>query len=591
MNIISDIIDNESRRCHLIDVSMGRAKADIVLKNANYLNVFTNTFQLADIAITNGVIAGIAEKNDKKYEDYTYSGDKEIDICGKAVVPGFIDGHMHLESSIVIPDQYAEIVLPHGTTSIVADPHEIANVLGKKGIDYILDVTDGLLLDVYIMMSSCVPASMFDEAGAVLNAHDIEEYMNNTRVLGLAELMNYPGVVNADTDVIGKIQKTLASGKIVDGHAPGLSGKSLDAYIASGVTSDHECTTYDEALTKLSHGQWIMIREGTACKNLKNLCGLIKYPYSDRCMFVTDDKHPGDLYKEGHIDHIIRKSIALGASPELAYKVASYNAARYFDLKGKGAIAPGYIADMVVLNDINSVSIASVYKNGKQVACNGILDKIYVEKMNAYSGMVYEKYKSDICDTVNTGNIDIEDIVIKKEHEKVIGLIPGEIITTDEGYASGVDVENDILKMCVVERHKATGNTGVAYVKGYGLKKGAVATSIAHDSHNVIVVGTNDADILCAIKRIHTIGGGMVVVCDGQVLAELPLPIAGLMCSLDGMAAQEKMDMAKKIAHDMGVYDNIDPFMTLSFVSLPVIPKLRLTTLGVVDVDSFKLLD
>ncbi len=591
MNIISDIINDESKRIHLIDVSMGRAKADIVLKNANYLNVFTNTFQMADIAITNGVIAGIAEKKDEQQDCYTYSGKKEIDISGKAVVPGFIDGHMHLESSIVTPDQYTEIVLPHGTTSIVADPHEIANVLGKKGIDYILDVTDGLLLDVYIMMSSCVPASMFDEAGAVLNAHDIEEYMDNTRVLGLAEMMNYPGVINGDIDVIKKIQKTLNSGKIVDGHAPGLSGKSLDAYIAAGVGSDHECTSYEEAFAKLSHGQWIMIREGTACKNLKNLCGLIKYPYSDRCMFVTDDKHPGDLYKEGHIDHIIRKSISLGTSPELAYKVASYNAAGYFNLRGKGAISPGYIADMVVLDDINSVSINSVYKNGVQVTHNGVLDKIYAENMKEYSKKVYEKYKSDICDTVNTGDIDIEDIVIKKEHEKVIGLVPGEIITTDEGYASGIDVDNDILKMCVVERHKATGNTGVAYVKGYGLKKGAVATSIAHDSHNVIVVGTTDEDILCAIKRIHTIGGGMVVACDGHVLAELPLPIAGLMCSLDGMSAQEKMDRAKKIAHDMGVYDNIDPFMTLSFVSLPVIPKLRLTTLGVVDVDSFKLLD
>ncbi len=591
MNIISDIIDSESKRCHLIDVSMGRAKADIVLKNANYLNVFTNTFQMADIAIANGVIAGIAEKKDISDDVSTYYGEKETDLEGKYIVPGFIDGHMHLESSIVTPDKYAEIVLPHGTTSVVADPHEIANVLGKKGIDYILDVTDGLLLDVYIMMSSCVPASMFDESGAVLNAQDIEKYMDNRRVLGLAEMMNYPGVINGDSDVIKKIQTTLSAGKIVDGHAPGLSGKSLDAYIASGVSSDHECTSYGEALAKLSHGQWIMIREGTACKNLKNLCGLIKYPYSDRCMFVTDDKHPGDLSKEGQIDHIIRKAIASGASPELAYKVASYNAAMYFNLRGKGAIAPGYIADMVVLDDVNSVSIDSVYKSGIQIVHNGLIGGNYAEKMHDYSGMVYEKYKSYICDTVNTGNIKAEDIIIKKEAQKVIGLVPGEIITTDEGYANGIDIDNDILKMCVVERHKSTGNTGVAYVKGYGLKKGAVATSIAHDSHNVIVVGTNDEDILCAIKRIHTIGGGMVVVCDGQILAELPLPIAGLMCNLDGITAQEKMDQAKKIAHDMGVYDNIDPFMTLSFVSLPVIPKLRLTTLGVVDVDSFKLLD
>ncbi|MDD6155937.1 MAG: adenine deaminase [Lachnospiraceae bacterium] len=564
-------VDHRTQR---IAVALGEKKATLVLKNAHILNVFTNQFEDGDIAIENGFVVGIGQ----------YEGETEVDLKHKTVVPGFMDAHMHLESAAVTPNEYYKAVVGHGTTTVVADPHEIANVCGREGIDFILDTTQDIPLEVFLMIPSCVPATVFDETGCKIGQKDVEFYLENVRCLGLAEMMNYHGVITKEKEVISKIRATMKAGKIVDGHAPGLHGKELDAYITSGVYSDHECTNYEEGFEKLSHGQWIMIREGTACKNLESLRGLLAYPFSERCLFATDDKHLGDLLCEGHIDYMIRKAILLGVDPVIAYKVASYNAARYFRLQTHGAISPGYVADIVVLDDFETVKIHSVYKAGKLVADlqeNWILNE---EKQLDKSAI-----RSTILNSVNVAKVTPDDFSIKRAKEKTIGLIPGEIITTDEGETDHIDVSKDILKLAVVERHHHTGHIGVAFAKGYGLKSGAVATSVAHDSHNIIVIGATEEDMAMAVNEIKNMQGGMVVVQDGKILEELALPIAGLMCTLPVKEAKEQMERVKNAAYQLGVNRDIDPFMTLSFCSLPVIPALKLTPCGVVDVEKFEL--
>lgn len=560
---------NETLKKKLIDVAAGRDKAELVFKNVKYLNVFTNRFITADVAITSGYVAGIGD----------YNGENEIDCTGRYLVPGFIDSHIHLESSIVSPKTFSRVVSAHGTTAVVTDPHEITNVLGTDGIEYMLKATENLPIDVFFVISSCVPASPFDENGAVINHLDTEKYMDNPRVLGLAEMMNFPGTVGGDGEIIKMILSAENSGKVTDGHAPGLGGKSLNAYAAAGVMSDHECTTAEEALEKLSLGQYIMIRQGTAGRNLEALVPLLNGDTYTRCLFATDDKHPGELSENGHIDYIIKKAISSGVKPEIAYKVASFNAAQYFNLPQRGAIAPGYIADIVLLDDIQNVEISAVYKNGK-------MPELTVKENSDVDSALNARARR----TMNTAKITEKSIGITKSSEKVIGLINGQIVTTDEGEAESIDIQNDILKVCVVERHKNTGHIGRCYIKGYGLKSGAVATSIAHDSHNIIAVGTNDSDIVTAVNTIIDMGGGMVVVNNGSVVESLPLEIAGLMTDADIDYVNGKIDSLKQAAYSLGVNKNIDPFMTLSFVSLPVIPHIKLTTLGVVDVDKFELL-
>lgn len=560
---------NETLKKKLIDVAAGRDKAELVFKHVKYLNVFTNRFVTADVAITSGYVAGIGD----------YNGENEIDCTGRYLVPGFIDSHIHLESSIVSPKTFSRVVSAHGTTAVVTDPHEITNVLGTDGIEYMLKATENLPIDVFFVIPSCVPASPFDENGAVINHLDTEKYMDNPHVLGLAEMMNFPGTVGGDGEIIKMILSAENSGKVTDGHAPGLGGKSLNAYAAAGVMSDHECTTAEEALEKLSLGQYIMIRQGTAGRNLEALVPLLNGDAYTRCLFATDDKHPGELSENGHIDYIIKKAISSGVKPEIAYKVASFNAAQYFKLPQRGAIAPGYIADMVLLDDIQNVEISAVYKNGK-------MPELTVKENSDVDSALNARAR---C-TMNTAKITEKSIGITKSSEKVIGLINGQIVTTDEGEAESIDIQNDILKVCVVERHKNTGHIGRCYIKGYGLKSGAVATSIAHDSHNIIAVGTNDSDIVTAVNTIIDMGGGMVVVNSGSVVESLPLEIAGLMTDADIDYVNGKIDSLKQAAYSLGVNKNIDPFMTLSFVSLPVIPHIKLTTLGVVDVDKFELL-
>ena len=557
------------KKQRIIETASGRKKADLVLKNATYVNVFSNELCKGDIACSEGLIVGIGE----------YEGEKEIDVSGKIVCPGFIDAHIHLESSLVAPNEFVKAVLPHGTTCVITDPHEITNVMGTDGIDYMLQATENLPVDVMFMLPSCVPATPMDEAGANLDWHAIDSYFDHPRVLGLAEMMNAYGITHNDPEPVSKIIASQAHHKKIDGHAPGLNGTDLNAYVAAGVYSDHECSDMEDALRKLRIGQFVMIREGTAARNLEALAPLLCEKYASRCMFCTDDKHPNDLLEKGHIDYIIRKAIhQFGVDPILAVKVAAHYAARYFLLNNRGAIAPGYLADLVVIDDFDGFNIEQVYKRGVLMAENGSMADVEKPQMDEYLGL----RAHDTFHLKTLSAADFED----KRSRGVIGMVNGEIITTDSGYANAPDVQKDILKIAVVERHKNTGHIGLGYLQGYGLKEGAVATSISHDSHNIIVVGTNAADMAFAVNRITANKGGIVVVKDGEVTAEVVLEIAGLMSDSRLEDVNEHLENAKKVAAQQGVQKDIDPFMTLSFMSLPVIPTLRLTTRGVIDVNT-----
>lgn len=556
-----------NKKLHVIDVAAGRAPADLVLKNATYVNVFSNELCHGDIAVAEGLIVGMGE----------YHGKVEVDVSGKLVLPGFVDAHIHLESSLVSPTEFAKAVLPHGTTTVITDPHEIANVMGTDGIEYMLQATEDLPVDVRFMLPSCVPATPLDESGANLDYRAIDSFYDHPRVQGLAEMMNYVGVVNGDGQVVEKIVASQAHHKKIDGHAPGLSGKDLNAYIAAGVYSDHECSDMEDAMNKLRLGQYIMIREGTAARNLEALMPLLTSQYVDRCMFCTDDKHPNDLLEKGHIDYIVKKAISLGADPIVAVKAACHNAARYFLLNNRGAIAPGYLGDFVIIDDFQHFEIEMVYKRGV-LMYDGQLRDFPAPEIDPY--LVKRAH-----DTFHVAHLTAEDFSDGRPHA-VIGMIPGEIVTQDAGYADHADPEQDILKIAVIERHKNTHHIGLGYIKGYGLKRGAVATSISHDSHNIIVVGATDEDMAAAANRIVENRGGITVMENGQVLGEVTLSIAGIMSDDSLVMVNSALEDAKDEAFDLGVSRGIDPFMTLSFMALPVIPSLRITTRGVFDVSS-----
>ena len=556
-----------NKKLHVIDVAAGRAPADLVLKNATYVNVFSNELCHGDIAVAEGLIVGMGE----------YHGKVEVDVSGKLVLPGFIDAHIHLESSLVSPTEFAKAVLPHGTTTVITDPHEIANVMGTDGIEYMLQATEDLPVDVRFMLPSCVPATPLDESGANLDYRAIDSFYDHPRVQGLAEMMNYVGVVNGDGQVVEKIVASQAHHKKIDGHAPGLSGKDLNAYIAAGVYSDHECSDMEDAMNKLRLGQYIMIREGTAARNLEALMPLLTSQYVDRCMFCTDDKHPNDLLEKGHIDYIVKKAISLGADPIVSVKAACHNAARYFLLNNRGAIAPGYLGDFVIIDDFQHFEIEMVYKRGV-LMYDGQLRDFPAPEIDPY--LVKRAH-----DTFHVAHLTAEDFSDGRPHA-VIGMIPGEIVTQDAGYADHADPEQDILKIAVIERHKNTHHIGLGYIKGYGLKRGAVATSISHDSHNIIVVGATDEDMAAAANRIVENRGGITVMENGQVLGEVTLSIAGIMSDDSLVMVNSALEDAKDEAFGLGVSRGIDPFMTLSFMALPVIPSLRITTRGVFDVSS-----
>lgn len=555
----------------IIAVAAGREKADLVLKNAKYLNVFSNEFLCGDIAVANGLIAGVGK----------YDGKTEIDVSGKLVLPGFIDAHIHLESSMVTPAEFAKAVVAHGTTTVITDPHEITNVMGIDGVEYMIQASQNLPIDVHFMMPSCVPATEIDESGAELDCKDIDLYLDNKKVLGLAEMMNYVGVINGDKNVLSKIVTSQAHHKKIDGHAPELSGNDLNAYIAAGVYSDHECSTFENALEKLRKGQFIMIREGTAAHNLKALMPLLTQQYYSRCMFATDDKHPSDLLYGGHIDYIVKQALKNGADPIVVLKTATHHAARYFLLNNKGAIASGYLADIVVVDNLEDFNVETVLKCGKLVFDG--------EVKNFSAPTVDEKLAEKCFDTFHLNSVTPSSFKVDGKLG-LIGLVGGELLTRNLGTADKIDVENDILKIACIERHKGTNHIGVGYVKGYSLKSGAVATSVAHDSHNIITVGCNDDDIAVAVNAIKDSKGGIAVVENGKIKALLELPIAGLMSDEPLTTVNEKLENAKSSAYELGADKSIDPFMTLSFLSLPVIPSLRITTKGVFDAENWKML-
>ena len=554
------------KKRRIINAAAGREPSDLVLKNATYVNVFSNELCHADIAVAEGLIVGMGQ----------YSGTVEEDCTGKIVLPGFLDAHIHLESSLVSPKEFVKAVLPHGTTTVITDPHEIANVMGTDGIEYMLQATEGLPVDVRFMLPSCVPATPLDESGASLDYRAIDSFYDHPRVQGLAEMMNFVGIIAGDDQPVEKIVAAQAHHKKIDGHAPDLQGNDLNAYIAAGVYSDHECHDVKDAIAKLERGQFIMIREGTAARNLEALMPLLTGKYADRCMFCTDDKHPNDLLEKGHIDYIVKKAISLGADPITAVKVACHNAARYFLLNNRGGISPGYLADFVIIDNFQNFNIEQVYKKGVLMVDHGEIQDFPSPEIEPY--LVERAHK-----TFHVAALTAEDFA-EKRPRGIIGMVDGEITTVDAGYSDRIDVEYDVLKIAVVERHKNTHHIGIGYIQGYGLKSGAVATSISHDSHNIIVVGTNEMDMAAAVNRVVELNGGIVVWDGGQSVAEVPLAIAGIMSDEPLVTVNEKLETAKDAAHKLGVNPGIDPFMTLSFMALPVIPSLRITTRGVFDV-------
>ncbi|MFN8607804.1 MAG: adenine deaminase [Vulcanimicrobiota bacterium] len=558
----------------LLAVARGQQKADLVLKRARVLNVFTGEFLEQDLAICGERIAGLGQ----------YSGASEIDLNGMTLVPGFIDGHMHLESSMMTPRQFARAVVPRGTTCVVTDPHEIANVLGAAGIHYLLDSAEGLPLDMWVMRSSCVPATHLENAGASLSAADLAQ-LQHPKLLGLAEMMNFPGLLHGDEECLKKVLQT--GDQPVDGHAPRLTGQALCAYVAAGVQSDHECTTAEEAVEKMRLGMHIMLREGSVTRDIEALLPAVTEVNAHRCFFVTDDREPIDLLREGHIDFCIRKAISLGCPPARAYAMASYHAARYFQLHFRGALAPGYLADLAVISDLEAVRVERVMKGGRWVAEAGQL---------TWRGRLAEVAAPPPTVRLPELSEASFDIVGESQQVHVIELIPHQIVTgrstaqvkSQHGKLQS-DPSQDLLKLAVIERHRASGNIGLGFVRGFGLKRGAIASTVAHDSHNLVIAGCSDRDMLLAAREVEKLQGGWVVVADGEVLAALPLPIAGLLSDQElEKVAQLNLDLIEATRKLGGTAPN--PFMSLSFLALPVIPSLKLTDLGLVDVDQFALI-
>ena len=549
-----------------------------LLMGGTVVNVFTGALERENVLIEDERIVGVG--------DYTVAdADLVEDVTGKFICPGLIDGHIHIESTMLTPTELAKLCMPHGTTAIVADPHEIANVCGVDGIRYMLEASRGLPMHVYFAIPSCVPATPFDESGAVLRAEDIEPFYGEDAVVGLAEMMNYPGVLAGDPDVLAKLAGAKKYGKVIDGHAPFLSGKALDAYVAAGIQSDHECSNFDEALEKLRRGQWIMVRQGTAARNLEALLPLFDEPYCQRAILVTDDRHPADLMREGHIDNIIRLAVQYGKSAVTAIQMATLRAAQCFGLRHVGAVAPGYRADVVVLDDLDSFAVRDVYSSGVKVVENRTTCAI------AEPG-ISDALRRMVSDSFHLAPLSPEDFRIEEKGKtcRVIGVLAGELITPEEQMEidwsknNGVDTDRDILKLAVIERHHNTGHRGVGFIHGIGLKKGAIASSVSHDSHNIIVIGTNDTDMSLAANRIREVGGN-VIVADGKIVAEMQLPIAGLMTDRSGEEIAEANERVRRKVCELGVADGIEPFMNMAFVSLSVIPSLKMTTQGLVDVD------
>jgi adenine deaminase len=561
----------------LISVARGDAPADLLLKNAKIINTFVGIIEEGNVAIFGDRIAGIGN----------YVKAKEtIDLKGSYLAPGFINGHTHIESSMLHPVNFAHAVVPRGTSTVVTDLHEITNVAGFEGIKFVMDWAKRLPVDIFLMAPSCVPATNMETSGAEINSEKIKRALKIQNVIGLGEMMNFPGVIGGDREVIKKI--IAAQGKVIDGHAPGVTNKHLNAYIAAGIYSDHESTTIEEGREKLRRGIHLMIREGSSEKNLETLLPLVNDKTYKRCSFVVDDRSCSDLLREGDIDAVVRKAIQLGLEPIRAIQMATINTAEYFRLYDRGGIAPGYAANLVTLTNLPQLNVDMVFYKGRMVS-----------KRGKYLGPVLKTQDMGLADTVHIKPFDIEALKLTASGRSlpVIEIIPGQILTkkrvervkTKEGVVIA-DVDEDILKLVVVERHTASGHIGLCPVKGFGLKRGAIASSIAHDSHNIVAVGTNDLDIFTSVKEIERLKGGLVVCIDGKIAAALPLPIAGLLSPEPLEVVVKKFNNVEKIASTLG---NVPPavFALLSFIALPVIPELRLTDRGLVDVTEFKLIN
>lgn len=554
--------------------------------NGKVVNVFTGECSSEDVLVENGKIIGVGDYKNE-------AADVVVDALGKILCPGFIDGHIHIESSMLTPAEFARVAVAHGTTSVIADPHEIANVCGIDGIKYMLEASEKLPLDMYFVLPSCVPATPFDEAGAVLGSDELRGLYSHPRIIGLGEVMSYPLVLAKDRDLLQKISDAKEKGLLINGHAPLLSGHDLDAYISVGIYDDHECSSFEEAKERIRKGQRVMVRQGTAAQNLEGLLPLLDEPWASRCMLVTDDKHPRDLLENGHIDDIVRRAVRAGKNPVLAIKMATIVAAEHFNLKGRGAIVPGYSADIVMLDSFESMKVRCVYKDGLLVAKEG-------EALPFSPCKVSGNLKSAVEGSFHMNKLKAEDFLIDSQGEKavrVIGRIENQLLTeeliikVDFDKNNGVDVARDIAKLAVCERHSNTGHRGIGFIKGMGIKSGAIASSVSHDSHNLIIIGTNDEDMAAAGNSIIDLGGGCVVVENGKIVAEMPLPIGGLMTYASTEEAAEQNENVRKCTGVLGIPDGYEPFMTMAFVSLPVIPHIKMTTNGLVDVDTQELVD
>jgi len=562
-------------------IARGEMPADLVLRNARLVNVCSGECYPADVAIADGLVVGMSTPGDGYY------GHEERDLQGRWLAPGLIDGHMHIESTMLLLSEFTRVVTPRGITAVMLDPHEFANVMGVEGIRYVLESGRGLPLSAYVMLSSCVPASSYESPYRVLVADDLLPFLEDERVLGLAEMMNMPGVLHGDEQVLAKIVAAQKHGLVVDGHAPGLSGRDLCAYAAAGVMSDHECTTLEEARQRIRLGMWLMIREGSAARNLDALLPLVKEMHPPRVFFVTDDRDPQDLTTRGLIDSMIRHAIELGLDAVEAIRLASYNTAQYFRLYNRGAVAPGFVADLVVLDDLNLFQVESVYKDGALVAQDGQL--LVDAPATAFTG---------VTDTVHMGDIREADLRISGQAGlvEVVGIEPGQITTQHLQEEAPIrdgeivaDPSRDLLKLAVIERHHASGRIGLGLVKGFGLRKGALASSVAHDAHNLVIAGVSDSDILKAARTLEEMGGGFACVVDGEVRASVALPYAGLVSPLPVTELVKQLQVLDAAAAELGC--RLDhPYMTLSFLSLSVIPSLKLTDQGLIDVETFTLL-
>jgi len=561
---------------NLIKQAKGEEKADLVLKNCKVINVFTRTIEQVDIAISNGIILGTGK----------YFGKQEFDCREFFVSPGFIDGHVHIESSMLTPTEYAKIVMPTGTTSIVADCHEIANVCGKIGVKYMIDSSKKSPLDVFMMIPSCVPATSYETSGATLTAKDVKELRKYKEVIGLGEMMNYPGVILGDQEVHDKLDAY--SDLIIDGHAPEIFGKDLNAYVLSGVKTDHECTYAAELVDKVKRGMYIHLREGSQTRNVIDLLPGVKEAYMHRLLFCSDDLHPSDILSVGHINNNINIATKHGLDPLAGIQMATINIAECYNLKGYGAIAPGYFADLVLFKDLNNIKPEYVYKRGKLVAKQQVplFDTLPLieESVNNTVNMNLENFdynfhlKSGFVNVIHL----VENNITTRKHVEEVKLINGDV---------DLESSDGLLKLFVIERHHKTGNIGKALIRGYGLKNAAIALSIAHDSHNVIAVGDNEKDILLAVKKIEEIQGGIVLVENGKVYNYLSLEVAGLMTNHPAKHVKEKLDVMEEKARELGVQDNIDdPYLVLAFLSLPVVPDIKCTDKGLFDVRNFKII-